>query len=330
VLRVQFIGFVPVRHSDVHGSSTHFLLFALVITTIPFHSTRTHPLTHSLTMATTNPFPYEYTNPGGQGSSVVVIRHGERMDEDFHSSHEWETHCKQSYSHDRALYNSRINDPPLTEKGKTQAKTVANTLKEQLKDAPEQPKVIFSSKLIRSLMTAYEIALELSLPICVSWGFALTAAAVVRAGKKFQYLSIEELQAMCPGVQLIDGDENIFPDPQQSLVPIGDDSGTASAVRCGSPFLSFIPDKSWDKSVEFLANWKYSMVVAHRETIRNLSGQYCNTPYCCYGTFNYSAQSHGLRDELTPQLQFLADKEGNAILFRKEVEGDDEEVSAWP
>eukprot|EP00603_Paraphysomonas_imperforata_P002396 CAMPEP_0114419248 /NCGR_PEP_ID=MMETSP0103-20121206/3926_1 /TAXON_ID=37642 ORGANISM="Paraphysomonas imperforata, Strain PA2" /NCGR_SAMPLE_ID=MMETSP0103 /ASSEMBLY_ACC=CAM_ASM_000201 /LENGTH=274 /DNA_ID=CAMNT_0001587655 /DNA_START=105 /DNA_END=929 /DNA_ORIENTATION=+ len=274
-------------------------------------------------MIPANRFPFAYSNPEGEDGTVVVIRHGERMDEVKEASEEWDRVCRERHSHCRKTLYCRINDPPLTENGKQQARDVALSLKSGLTTSAEQPQVIFSSKLIRSLMTAYEIAKEMSLPICVSRGFSLTAAAVAKKGKDFTFLSLEEMQELCPGVQLIDGDENIFPHPDEAQLL---DSGT-NIDRCGSPLrLNFIPDNSWEHSLRFLSYWKYALVVAHRESIRNLAEQYVHTPYCCYGVFNYRTRS----SELRPMLQHLADRNGSALSFKKELlESDDEEVCEW-
>lgn len=258
-------------------------------------------------MSSTTSFPFPYTNLDGGASSVVIIRHGERMDEVAELAEQWNTACANDHSHCKVSFYSRINDPPLTENGKLQAREVANTLKQELLKLPEMPQVIFSSKLIRSLMTAYEIAKELSLPICVSKGFALTAAAVARKCDRFSFLTLEEMQELCPGVVLIDGDLDMFHDPQQAHVDSNTDSTNASRPRSISDErLIHIPDTSWEKSLFFLKNWKYSLVVAHRESIRNLSGSHLRTPYCCYGIFS-------LHSENSPQLITLAERDGTRV-----------------
>mgnify|MGYP003386077247 CR=1 FL=1 len=289
-------------------------------------------------MSSSLTFPFPYTNAGGEGGSVVIIRHGERMDEVAGLAEQWEAACRQDHSHCRETFYSRVNDPPLTEDGKLQAREVANTLKQELLKSPEMPQVIFSSKLIRSLMTAYEIAKELSLPICVSRGFALTAAAVVKKGSKFSFLTLEQMRELCPGVELIDGDLDIFHPPHLQPSQGADNSNTSTmatiSVRPRSlsdERLDHIPDRSWEEALRFLGNWKYSLVVAHRESIRNLSGQYLKTPYCCYGIFSFHMRSYGVRDGLAPQIDFLAERNGAPLAFKKVMiadvgSDDDEEV----
>ena len=293
------------------------------------------------------PFPFPYTNlevgDDGRGGSVVVIRHGERVDEVKHLRAEWLASCKDQFGHCRETFYCRVNDPPLTENGKLQAKEVANTLKGELLNSMETPQIIFSSKLTRSLMTAYEIAKELGLPICVSRGFAMTASAVAKKGAAFAFLSFEEMQDLCPGVLLIDGDMDIFHPPQQqqssddstsSSTPGAVSASASSAIgrprSLSDERLHHIPDKTWKQSLEFLgSNWKYSIVVAHRESIRNLSGQYLKTPYCCYGIFSYQTRSvvrlERDKEEVVVNIEHLAKRCGKPIAFQKIVDSDDDE-----
>ena len=87
----------------------------------------------------------------------------------------------------------------------------------------------------------------------VSTGLALTAEAVRSSNGKFEFLTVEEIQADCPLVRVIDADELISP---------------SCWLRC----LEDIGSQS-----------KVSVVVAHRETIRNLARRHFSTPYCCMG-----------------------------------------------
>jgi broad specificity phosphatase PhoE len=292
-----------------------------------------------------NTFPFPYTNPGGEGGAVVVVRHGERVDEVKGLNEEWHKKCRQLHGHCKHTFFCRVSDPPLTKKGKLQARKVAESLSRELLNAPERPQVVFSSKLIRSLMTAYEIAKELKVPICVSGGFSLTAAAVVKAKRRFTFLSMEELQLLCPGVLLIDGDTDVFPFPIPVSVPATTTSQQQqqqpSTPSCASSFYSdfsptashtpttprmgYLPNRTWQQSLQFLSNWKCSLVVAHRESIRNLSGQFLKTPYCCYGVFTFHASTGALRDELAPRMRHLATRNGVPIPFHDVVEGDDDD-----
>ena len=304
----------------------------------------------------TSSFPFPYTNPCGENGSLVVVRHGERVDK-TKLSDQWHTECQRDHSHCQETFYSRVNDPPLTEVGKLQAIEVANTLKQDLLKSLEKPQVIFSSKLIRSLMTAFEIAKELSLPICVSRGFSLTSAAVVEKDNRFLFLSIEEMRELCPGVVVIDGDRDIFESPQQQQrneVPASVSKTTSSSsdsdndnnnVESSNPKqrprslsdekMQNLPDKTWEHSLRFLGNWKYSIVVAHRESIRMLSDQRLDTPYCCYGVFSFQSSppsSSGVNRDVeegvvTHQLERLAQRDGTPIRFvRKDNVSEYEEL----
>lgn len=261
-------------------------------------------------MKSQEPFPFPYSNPGVEGASVLVIRHGERMDEVYEHAETWRNSCVQKYHNCENTFYCRHNDPPLTENGKLQAVEVAQALKQELLDAPEKPQVIFSSKLIRSLMTAYEIAKELSLPICVSSGLAMTAAAVRDARMiiedEYSFLSIEEMRSLCPGVELIDGDKGVFQAPE-NIEEGGDDEQPCS-----------IPCKNWEKALHFMCNWKFSVVVAHRESLRMLSEEelLLHIPYCAYGIFKFQMKTNDLGSRrLTPQLTKLSDRSGEQISF---------------
>lgn len=197
---------------------------------------------------------------------IYIVRHGERVDEV--DPFEWERHCRATYN-PIDMYH-RVNDPPLTPEGYTQASEVARTLKSELQDANVQ--VIFSSKLTRAVQTAYHIALEMRLPIVLSRNFALTAAAVSRE-PDYSFLRMKELQALCPGVTLIDGD------------------AVQSKFDTDEIMASFAPlpvTDTWHHAIEHVSSIQpVSIVVAHRESIRNMSQMFLKTPYCCYGVFHF-------------------------------------------
>lgn len=204
-------------------------------------------------------------------SRVIVVRHGERIDE-VDSSY-WIDYCKQKYNPNYSIeFESRINDPILTEEGCLQAQEVAETLLTELNEYNlEEISYIYSSKLIRSIQTAYYIALKLSKPILVSRGFAMTAAAVEDMGDQFQFLTIEEIQEFCPNVEIIDGD--VDPSHPHS-----------------------VPSPNWWHSINHVINQNsISIIVAHRESIRNLVRRRFKTPYCCYGVFEKDHQKNQIQ-----------------------------------
>ena len=82
--------------------------------------------------------------------------------------------------------------------------------------------------------------------------------AVENVGEDFQYLSFEDIKKLCPSVVLIDGD------------------------------VETVPSYMWSKALLYVAQKaKLSVVVCHRESIRNLAKERLETPYCCYGAFRY-------------------------------------------
>lgn len=186
---------------------------------------------------------------------LIVVRHGERMDESDPT--DWYNYCRNNFDNTSSEFRSRISDPYLTRDGFIQAQQVAERILIELEgvDIP----YIYCSKLIRAVQTAYFIALRLSKPILLSKGFALTAAAVDEVGDSFEYLSMEKIRELCPDVELIDGDA---------------EDNTAGVV---------VPSQIWHHSLKHaIENHSISVVVAHRETIRNLARERLKTPYCCW------------------------------------------------
>lgn len=169
----------------------------------------------------------------------------------------------------------RINDPPLTAAGVQQAQQVARTIVNELKG--KTLTCIFSSKLLRAVQTAREIALELSVPIILSSGFAKTAQAV-ESCELFEFLSLSEIMRLCPGVEIIDADmntEHIEPNVEDNLHNM------------------YLPCDKWHHPIQHVSNnFPLSIVVAHRETIRNLCNHYFKAPYCCYGVFQFPTWSY--------------------------------------
>jgi broad specificity phosphatase PhoE len=195
---------------------------------------------------------------------LIVIRHGERIDEVDRNS--WSRYCHETYRTERQReergegphYLSRFYDPYLTKEGCEQAQEVADKIVEEIEG--EEIPVIYCSKLVRAVQTAYYIALRLSKPIVVSKGFAMTSAAVEEVGEQFQFVTIDEIRELCPGVEWIDGD-------------VSEEHA--------------IPSSVWDDSIQYaIRNHTFSLIVAHRESIRYLSGIRMKLPYCAYGVFH--------------------------------------------
>lgn len=73
---------------------------------------------------------------------------------------------------------------------------------------------------------------------------------------------------MSTGVTLIDGDQDTI-DAEYSdiMLPRSTD---------------------WRHAIEYVAaTFPLSLVVAHRESIRNMAQRHLKTPYCCYGIFHF-------------------------------------------
>jgi hypothetical protein len=232
-------------------------------------------------------------------SRVIVVRHGERIDEV--QPEVWAKNCK-AYLKANSLGGRNVysyaSDPPLTSAGIEQATKAANTLLSLIESSREQdvPVCIYSSKLQRTVMTAYRIALRLNVPIVLSTGLALTASAVRKSKGTFQFMDMESLGLLCPGISLIDGDQ------------------------VDSPY--YLPSESWLDPIHHLAKKTHlSVIVAHRETIMSLTENFSlPTPYCCIGDFGFidsqnEEEEAGEEEEssMTSYIRSLYTKNGKMI-----------------
>ena len=162
---------------------------------------------------------------------MIVIRHSERIDE-TDDEQKWREHVSSDPSaRDKRDY---INDPILTLNGRLIAKTAAETVRRYA----EEVTCIYSSRLTRSVETAYQLALLLDVPIYVSKGLALTALAVENKGvEHFEFATMLELREQCPGVVLIECD--MPPDD------LPDDASLS---------LHYVPTSSWEQALEEIAS----------------------------------------------------------------------------
>ena len=189
----------------------------------------------------------------------LLIRHSERIDEVDMPA--WASMVENDKSGRDMI--SVSNDPPITANGAELAKRAAISVRSLglIESAQREGKTItiYSSRLIRCVQTAYEIAVLLGLPIHISSGLSLTAIAVIKAKGSFEFQSLESLRAACPGVELIDCDDNTIPE-------------------------RFVPNKHWQGAIERIVDrGEVNILVVHRETIRNFCGHRLRTPYCCLG-----------------------------------------------
>lgn len=215
--------------------------------------------------------------------SFLIVRHSERLDEV--APEEWLESIKNNSSW-RDRY-SLENDTPITAAGAAMAADAAKTVREILSTRLRNGSTtkdlnirIYSSRLMRCVQTANQIAQELNLPIHVSSGLSLTAVAVGRRKTTFQFQTLDELSALCPGVQLHCADT--------------EDAGFSVCKR------------DWLDALRDVASRdEINIIVAHRETIRNLVGERIRLPYCCIGMFAFQ------NSKFYPQ--YLWDKDGRVI-----------------
>ena len=189
-----------------------------------------------------------------ESSKVYILRHGERLDEADKDL--WRRMCLENENSKRSI-DFLINDPPLTEVGHRQAMDAAQTIYNILSTQQAKIDRIYSSKLVRAYQTAMPLAKLLNIPIYVSSGLALTAEAVRKYNGNFQFLTIDEIRLDCPAVEIIDADIDGLSVGPDWMLPI-------SMLSAAHPI---------------------SIIVGHRETIRNVIGKHIPTPYCCMATF---------------------------------------------
>ena len=159
-------------------------------------------------------------------------------------------------------------DPPITSKGISMAKEAADTIK-QIQDNMEGNEInaVYSSRMLRAVMTAYPIAKKLSLPLVVSRGLARSVSNVRSIEKDggFDFNSFERLSEYCKGVTVVDADAESEP-------MISQDSWIRA---CG------------DVARLAAASASTGLVVGHREIPRGLADdKNLPAPHCCIYTFD--------------------------------------------
>lgn len=216
------------------------------------------------------------------GRSLIIVRHGERIDEVDEDlwMEAMRSHRALRMGHRKRCRRSEVADPHLTDQGLRQAEHAAEHLLQLLaKDKPVE--CVYSSRLIRTVQTAYKIAVRFNVPIVLKSSLSESAAAVMRANGAFDFLSIEELAFFAPGVRLIDGDsvqeadeEDVHDFLEEPLGP-----STPRNDRLSN----------WERCLHRIAGrHERSVVVAHRETIRDLAPVMRRTvPYCGLACFKF-------------------------------------------
>jgi broad specificity phosphatase PhoE len=215
----------------------------------------------------------------------IIVRHSERLDEV--APEEWIQSVKNNNSF-RDKY-SLENDTPITAAGVDMAADAAKTVRDLLihsfggsEALPNLNIRIYSSRLMRCVQTAHQIARELDRPVHISCGLSLTAVAVGRRKNTFQFQRMDELQELCPGTELHCSDDD------HSLYRVS--------------------KSHWARAISSIVSRnEINIIVAHRETIRNLLGERFRLPYCCIGVFSW------MLHERTIMPKLLLDKDGRLL-----------------
>jgi hypothetical protein len=196
---------------------------------------------------------------------LIVVRHSERLDEVDEGA--WKKMLAKSSGRKTAK-----DDPVISpERGERFALDMAKTLKEILpRMAPDVRPVLYSSKLLRAVQTAAFVAKELNLPVRLSAGLATIIPAVKKAAGSFEFASIDEMRSLCPGVEFID---------------------------CDQQGGNFVPPSHWKDATASIVETHVNelpIIIAHRESVRKLAGEFKQTPYCCLGLFNLEGRGHSI------------------------------------
>ena len=326
-------------------------------------------------------------------NTLLIVRHSERIDEskvaDEIASWKLEVANGTTRRHKMDLYN----DPILTRKGVEIAALAAKSLRHLLSH-DSQKKIpcqgdcnftsvsqnvsgscsglcidrIYSSRLRRCIDTAYQLAQELELPIYVCAGLALTAVAVERRKGSFEFHSMTEIRAFCPGVQIVSCDGDDF----DGALEIGTSNNCATCHRvlweenlrhedfkisaaissstsegtkgakpeyctrrvenqaivasqsvmsistftnnppssAGNMFICsckiseremFIPSNNWLAALTVIAErHPYALIVAHRESIRNLTTGLGLPGYCHTAVFHHTLYDRTVSGKESP------------------------------
>ena len=194
---------------------------------------------------------------------LIVIRHSERADDVE------EVAWKKLVSENKLRGGRKCfaNDPLISSKdGVLIARQMAQAVEAIMSNSHSGAVVhLYASRLLRATQTASFLSRCLNVPVQVSGGLAQIIPAVRNSKDGFEFASVAELTRYCPSVDFVDCDDMRTPE-------------------------NYLPTHSWRAALDtLLANSEgkniINIVVAHRETVRKLAGEYLETPYCCLGMF---------------------------------------------
>ena len=175
-------------------------------------------------------------------NTLYVIRHSERVDEA--NVNWWLRHVKNGkYSRPNLAV---FGDPPITENGIQIAKEMSISMKRHLEvthsitptNASTTLRCIYSSRLIRSVQTAYELAKVMNVPLVISSKFSRTAGFIKQYDTEdgaptgcygYQYTSLRDIRKYCKDVMVYSDDGDInevdcyadYTNPNYTLHPKG-------------------------------------------------------------------------------------------------------------
>mmetsp|Transcript_26423 Transcript_26423/g.28817 ORF Transcript_26423/g.28817 Transcript_26423/m.28817 type:complete len:246 (+) Transcript_26423:80-817(+) len=207
-----------------------------------------------------------------------LVRHSERLDEADRNA--WREYALRQINDPNQLRkeHSILADPPVTPNGLQIAHHAGDSLTRLITEhhptaSSDTLKLrIYSSRLMRCLQTSICLARKLGLKeIYVSRGLALTAAAVERIADEFDFLSISEI------IRITGGEFTIY-ECDETEVEHG------------------IHPRDWYHALHDVSRHNpeiIKIVVAHRETIRNLLPTTPRLPYCAIALCHHTHSEEG-------------------------------------
>jgi len=233
----------------------------------------------------------------GAGVAVFLVRHGQRIDE-TPAGVAWRRQTDRWF------------DPPLTDEGREQAASAAAQLgcfmaAHAAEYAPFAR--VYASPLLRTLHTAEQFGIALSLPVAPVPGLATCTAAFKRHGPDANPLLREQrAREECPGAAMEPFDA-AYEVPPRDADGGGGDGGGGGGGGDGAehdPFVAAVVALAQREAAARsaaggggAAQKAAVLIVAHREGLRDLSQRtaapFVKTKYCCVGVFGCTLAGGG-------------------------------------